>query len=234
MTQNATDSTSAGGVATLLRLSLTILLPVVLVLGSVRLMMTPLWVQIEYSRPGFPEDVFGFTTEERLTYAPLAIEYLLNDAGIDFLGDAQSLDRRMLYTVRELEHMHDVKVVTQVAFQVLLVATIVAVVIGAVLLRRPATRAHFWRALRDAGLITLGAIAAIVIGAVLAWNAFFTAFHNLFFADGTWQFLYSDTLIRLFPEQFWFDTALVIGVLTGVGALLFVVLGRRQLSRSQR
>jgi integral membrane protein (TIGR01906 family) len=231
MTSNTSDSTSAGVVATVLRLVLTILLPVLLVLGSVRLMMTPLWVQIEYNRPGFPEDVFGFTTEERLTYAPLAIEYLVNDAGIDFLGDAQSLDGRMLYTERELEHMYDVKVVTQVAFQVLLVAAVVAVLVGGILLNRPQTRTHFWRAVRDAGLITLGAIAAIVIGAVLAWNAFFTAFHNLFFAEGTWQFLYSDTLIRLFPEQFWFDTAIVIGVLTGIGALVFVVIGRRQLSR---
>jgi hypothetical protein len=27
-------------------------------------------------------------------------------------------------------------------------------------------------------------------------------FHQIFFSAGTWMFLYSDTLIRLFPERF--------------------------------
>ncbi|NDJ62146.1 MAG: DUF1461 domain-containing protein, partial [Chloroflexi bacterium] len=54
------------------------------------------------------------------------------------------------------------------------------------------------------------------------WDYFFTLFHNLFFESGTWQFLYSDTLIRLFPEQFWFDAALIIGgfnVIMSLGVL---------------
>lgn len=214
----------------LLRLTLTALLPLLMVLVGVRLLMTPLWLQFEYTRPGFPQDVYGFTTQDRLRYAPDAVDYLLNDADIDFLGDMTHTDGRALYTARELQHMHDVKVVTQAAFALLLIAAVLAVGIGWALWRRPDTRPAFWRALRDAGLITLAAIAAIVIGAVAAWNAFFTAFHNLFFADGTWQFLYSDTLIRLFPEQFWFDSAIIIGLFTGLIALAFVICGTRKLA----
>jgi integral membrane protein (TIGR01906 family) len=175
-------------------------------------------------------DVYGFTTDDRLTYAPAAIAYLLNDADVSFLGDMTDASGRPLYTARELQHMHDVKVVTQAAFAFLLLAAVLAVLVASWLWRRPATRPALWRALRDAGLITLAAIAAIVIGAVAAWNAFFTAFHNLFFAEGTWMFLYSDTLIRLFPEQFWFDSALVIGVLTCAAALTLLVVGRRKLA----
>ena len=126
--------------------------------------------------------------------------------------------------------IQEVGLVTQAAFALLLIAAVLAVGIGWALWRRPDTRPAFWRALRDAGLITLAAIAAIVIGAVAAWNAFFTAFHNLFFADGTWQFLYSDTLIRLFPEQFWFDSAITIGLFTGLIALAFVICGTRKLA----
>lgn len=216
----------------LLRLTLTALLPLLMVLVGVRLLMTPLWLQFEYTRPGFPQDVYGFTTQDRLRYAPDAVDYLLNDADIDFLGDMTHTDGRALYTARELQHMHDVKVVTQAAFALLLIAAVLAVGIGWALWRRPDTRPAFWRALRDAGLITLAAIAAIVIGAVAAWNAFFTAFHNLFFADGTWQFLYSDTLIRLFPEQFWFDSAITIGLFTGLIALAFVIFGTRKLANA--
>ena len=227
----ATPATSRLFVS-LLRLLLTVLIPLLLVLGGARLLLTPLWLQVEYNRPGFPDDYFGFTREDRLAYAPPAIDYLLNDADVSFLGDMIDADGRPLYTAGELEHMHDVKALTQAAFAFLLVAALVATGIVWLLARRPQTRPALWRALRDAGLITLAAIAAIVIGAVTAWNTFFTMFHNLFFTEGTWQFLYSDTLIRLFPEQFWFDSAIVIGTLTGVIALILVVVGRRKLAGS--
>jgi integral membrane protein (TIGR01906 family) len=62
------------------------------------------------------------------------------------------------------------------------------------------------------------------VSAVVAWDTFFTAFHQLFFAGGTWVFAYSDTLIRLFPEQFWFDAALTVGGLTLLGALALLLL----------
>ena len=41
-----------------------------------------------------------------------------------------------------------------------------------------------------------------------------TDFHRIFFEGNSWQFSTSDTLIRLFPEQFWFDAALTIGLFT--------------------
>jgi uncharacterized membrane protein len=42
----------------------------------------------------------------------------------------------------------------------------------------------------------------------------------VFFTGDTWLFNYTDTLIRLYPEQFWFDAATVIGVMTIVEAIL--------------
>ena len=47
-----------------------LLVPVALVLTAVRLLMTPAFVQIEYSTPGFPADPFGFTS----TRPPLLVE----------------------------------------------------------------------------------------------------------------------------------------------------------------
>jgi uncharacterized membrane protein len=51
------------------------------------------------------------------------------------------------------------------------------------------------------------------------WN-FFSAFHSLFFEGDSWIFLYSDTLIRLFPIRFWQDAFLwgaVIALAGGIG-----------------
>jgi integral membrane protein (TIGR01906 family) len=63
---------------------------------------------------------------------------------------------------------------------------------------------------------------AVVLAAILSWDVFFTGFHTLFFQSDTWYFAYSDTLIRLFPEQFWFDAALLIGGLAIIEALVVI------------
>ena len=71
----------------LIRLCFAITVPVLLTLFSVRLVMTPLYLRFEYARPGFPEDVYGFTQAERLEYARHTVAYLFNDADISFLGE---------------------------------------------------------------------------------------------------------------------------------------------------
>lgn len=204
----------------ILRTYLTVMLPILLVLVSVRVVMSHTFLEFEYNRADFPPDIYGFTREDRLRYAPFAVDYLLNDAGIEYLAQLQFPNGTPLYNARELRHMEDVKVVTRAANFVLLIGGTFYLVGMAVLLWKPRTRYHLTSALFSGGLLTLGLIAAVIVGAVFAWDAFFTAFHELFFADGTWIFLYSDTLIRLFPERFWFDAALTIGVMTLGGALL--------------
>ena len=53
------------------------------------------------------------------------------------------------------------------------------------------------------------------------FESFFTNFHQVFFASGTWTFEYTDTLIRLFPIQFWADVSvLVVATALAQGALL--------------
>jgi integral membrane protein (TIGR01906 family) len=208
-------------------LFLTVAIPVLLTLLSVRVVMTPLFLQLEYHRPGFPEDIYGFTLEDRLHYAPYAVDYLVNDAGIEYLADLTLPDGSPLYTASELRHMEDVKVVTRAAFFVLLIGGINSLLAGYLLWR--SDKRTLWQSLFNGGALTIGTIIVIVLGAVFAWDFFFTTFHQLFFEDGTWIFLYSDTLIRLFPEQFWFDAALTIGVLTVSGALFLMVLSWRAL-----
>ena len=60
---------------------------------------------------------------------------------------------------------------------------------------------------------------------LLAFGVIFVWFHQIFFESGTWTFLFSDTLIRLFPERFWRDTFLAVGLLSGgVGLALGILL----------
>jgi integral membrane protein (TIGR01906 family) len=227
----ASRESARGVLPAILRVFLTAAIPVLLVLISIRLIMTPLYLQIEYNRPGFPDDYYGFTLEDRLNYAPYAIDYLNNGADIGYLGNLRFPDGTPLYNSRELRHMRDVKIVTQYTYLFAVILGVAALAAAFVLWLNPSSRPSLRRAMFNGAIVTLSIVFAVVVLSIFSWDTFFTSFHNLFFAEGTWQFLYSDTLIRLFPEQFWFDTALAIGGMTVSGALVLlavsVLLSRR-------
>ncbi len=219
--KNTPDRVLPGWLVGLIATLIAILFPVVLVLSSVRLVMTEAFLQIEYHRPNFPEDRFGFTQEDRLKYAPYAVHYLTNSAGIDYLGKLR-LDGEPMFNERELKHMEDVKTVTSAALDVLAGLGILFIGGIAVLAWRPYTRQALRRSLLEGGILTIFVIITLVVLAVASWDTFFTDFHHLFFEGNSWQFSTSDTLIRLFPEQFWFDASLTIGGLAVLGALLAI------------
>lgn len=212
----------------IVRVFLTTIVPVFLTLVSVRIVMSPLFLQFEYNRPGFPADPYGFTTQDRLELAPYAVNYLLYNKDLSYLGDMTFPGTdRPLYTRSELRHMYDVQVVTQIAFRVMFFGGLAALITIFLLWRMGRHGRRIVRqSLFNGAVLTLSTIALIVLFALTAWDMFFTAFHQLFFEPGTWRFAYSDTLIRLFPEQFWFDASLVIGGFTVLGAIVLLVVTR--------
>jgi integral membrane protein (TIGR01906 family) len=67
----------------------------------------------------------------------------------------------------------------------------------------------------------------LIVFVLLGFNTFFTAFHRVFFSGDTWLFNYTDTLIRLYPVQFWFDAATVIGLTTIAEAIVLGLVARQ-------
>jgi len=206
----------------------TLLTPIFLLGLGLRILLTPLFYNAEYRLPWFPPDTYGFTIEDRLRWAPYAVDYLLNNADISYLGNLTFEDGNPLYNERELGHMQDVKVVTKGALRVWYVAVVALAGLGLW-----AWYGKWWQAyrqgLRRGGWLMIGLVVAIgLFGAVAFWQ-FFTLFHSLFFEGDSWLFLFSDTLIRLFPMQFWQDAFLWAGVIS-VGGALALALGLKERS----
>ena len=202
-------------------LYLTLMVPLGLTLGSVRLMMTGTYLQVEYNKPDFPPDDYGFTIADRLHYAPVAVDYLVSgpDNALSVLTFA---DGRPVYNGRELQHMADVRRVTQGAFAGGMGIVVLGIGIGFLLAQSPAGRKALVFSLLRGAALTLVLIFGLALGVFVAWDTFFTQFHQLFFAEGTWQFAYTDSLIRLFPVRFWQDAALTIGGIASLGGLLIL------------
>ncbi|MCS6870883.1 MAG: TIGR01906 family membrane protein [Anaerolineae bacterium] len=205
-----------------------LLTPILLVLIGIRLLLSEPYLAIAYRLPNFPDDPFGFTLEDRLRYAPYAVQFLLNGAPPSFLADLTFPDGTPLYNAREVQHMVDVQRVTQAAMLALTLLSAFAALSALILVRSTSGRQALRRGLRYGALLTWLLLAALVAYILLDWDHFFDSFHSLFFAEGTWRFLMSDTLIRLFPIRFWQDAALILGAFCAFGALLIFVATRRR------
>ncbi|HSO92801.1 MAG TPA: TIGR01906 family membrane protein, partial [Arthrobacter sp.] len=66
---------------------LAVCFPFILLVLAVRAVASPLFLWVEYNRPGFPGDGYGFSTDDRMTYGSYAVDYLSNWAGPRYLGE---------------------------------------------------------------------------------------------------------------------------------------------------
>jgi integral membrane protein (TIGR01906 family) len=207
-----------------------ILMPVLLVLTNVRLLLTHSFVEIEYRTPAFPADPYGFTREDRLHWSLLSLDYLLNDSGIEFLGDLHFADGTPIYNERELRHMSDVKQVVIGALRVWLVSLVGVIGLSLVQWFVWSKRAAV-DGLRRGSILTLIVFTILAVGVAAAFGPVFVEFHHIFFQGDTWLFSYSDTLIRLFPERFWQDAFIFLTLASLVEAGVVFWLSRRWLSK---
>jgi len=205
---------------------LIITLPLLIVITSIRLVLTPLFLEVEYRLPGFPADDFGFTFQERLNWAKVSSNYLVNNSGIEYLGNQKLAGSQPLYDERELSHMNDVKDLTQsVLFVWYLLIALFALAI--LFFWNNGALQEFWKAISLGGWVTIGLVVLIILGVFVNFDALFTGFHRIFFKGDTWLFLYSNTLIRLFPERLWQDVFLFIGGLSLFFSALAGFFGRK-------
>lgn len=134
-----------------------------------------------------------------------------------------------MFNPDELSHMEDVKQVvmsTSIAWYIVGGISI-AILLWFLIMKQ-------WSSIRKAvnagGWITIGLISALLIFLIVSFDTLFDRFHRIFFADGTWTFDQSTTLIRLFPFEFWRDAFIfVIAFSLIVGILLVLVTRKRKL-----
>lgn len=208
-------------------------LPLVLLIGNIQLLAHPRFVHYEYGREGFPADTvipidgYALSKAERTALAESALRSIIGPEGMRALEEAR-LERTgtAAFNAREIRHMRDVRWL----FQRVRVGFWVAVVVllgGGALLIWQGRRSDQGRQILTQPLVvsvasTLALAGALGLYTILNFGSFFTEFHHVFFAGDTWLFRQDDTLIRLFPTQFWFDAALFIA---GVTVAELVALG---------
>jgi integral membrane protein (TIGR01906 family) len=194
-------------------------IPVIISGLSLMLLLSPLFMNLEYRRPGFPPDHYGFSTQQRLEFGNITRRYLISSMTLDDLRELSFPEGDAIYLERELSHLEDVKVVLQGVQRVFYLAAAVFV-LGLILAVSSKWERGLVQAIGIGGKGTAGLLVLLVFLTLVSFQAVFTNFHLIFFEGDSWLFDYSDTLIRLFPIRFWQDIFLVFGLTTLVGAFL--------------
>ncbi|MBM3924978.1 MAG: TIGR01906 family membrane protein [SAR202 cluster bacterium] len=142
-----------------------------------------------------------------------------------------------IFSPKEVAHMRDVK---KLIWGVYVVGAVALVSIGS------AFALGYWRQGRAftptlarwafwAGGLTVGLIAAIGLTALVAFDQLFLAFHQLSFANDFWQLdPCCDYLIIMFPNGFWYDATLFVGLVSILGGLLIAAAGAAYLLKTKR
>ncbi len=205
-------------------------LPLVLLLGNTQLLMHPRFVHYEYGKESFPADTaiplggYALSKAERTALAEAALQSIVGPQGMRALEEARfQKTGQAAFNAREIRHMHDVRWLFQrarVAFWVALLGLVGGVALLIWREGRGAGRRTVTRPLLVSVVGTLSVAAALGLYILLSFDSFFTGFHHAFFEGDTWRFYQDDTLIRLFPTDFWFDAAVIIAGLTTVELLL--------------
>lgn len=208
----------------LIRWVVALAMPVFIILLSARVMVNTWYPRFEYAKPDFPPDPYGFTQAQRLELATVSINFLnVPEPPETAIAMLEALrlpgTDQPLFNRYELSHMVDVKRLTDALWRVLTAASVLVVGGTAILLARRHTRQDGYAALFVGGALTTLLLIVLITLILVSWRWFFIAFHDVFFPPGTWTFDWTDSLIRLFPDRFWFDA----GVLLVGGALAAAV-----------
>ena len=196
--------------------------PLTVLMIAIRTVASPPFLWLEYHRPGFPEDGYGYYLVERMRLGSYGVDYINNFAPREYLARVTTgADNTLAFTEAEVNHMHDVKWVLLIA-TVAVAALFLLTLFSSISLRERAP-GTIRRSLFSGAWITLGLIAVLGVVGFFGWEWLFTTFHQVFFPQGNWEFSVRSSLIRLYPPQFWIDAAIAVAVLVAAQITLLLV-----------
>jgi integral membrane protein (TIGR01906 family) len=193
----------------------------IFVVNAFRVLATDTFVRDEIERDGFPPDSYGLTTPERVRLALTGLHSILPGGdGIALLERATLPGGTAAFGSREVRHMTDVRSRLGAAYRAQLVVLGILLVLALGLARSRRWRAVVPRGLLAGSLLTLAIALLAVPLLLLGFDDFFLRFHEVFFNGDSWRFSDTNTLLRIYPEVFWQDTAKLAAVIVVVQAVV--------------
>lgn len=204
-------------ITTICRWLLWISLPIALLVLPLYPLVTPGYVRWHYSQASFPPSD-RFTNAERIRLSDVILNYLRGKASREQMATMLTDGGDVAMRAEEVQHIADVKVITDGFYLAQIIASVIAV-LATIALGFVGGWSSTSRALRKGVLATAVIIVLVVAASFINFDLFFDRFHRIFFTNDSWLFYYEDTLIQLYPEPLW------TGAVWQMGLMIVVELG---------
>lgn len=220
-------ATHMGFLRTLATIIFIIALPVALLTSNIRLLFNaPPVYDYAFDRYDAEERTGLSRTDLDRTGAALR-DYWNNDEKTFYFPVTEGGLTGPVFGARETTHMEDVKaiVVWLNRIQEITVVFVLAYIVAFFVWLKEANVRH----LAVQSLVSLG-LGVLVIGsvgvfAIVGFDAAFERFHQVLFPAGNWQFnSQTDHLIQMFPEAFWRDVTIFLGILCAAEAAIIAAI----------
>lgn len=212
---------------------LTLLIPCLIVSLSVWLISKPWFVHFEYQR--IPREQGSFSDSERTRLGLLGLSSVLPGGnGCVALRGAKLSSGEPAFTKREIDHMADVQTLFDYMRMFLIIFSILAIAYSLIRFMPSNEEKEvpsqidyqsvindYLRAIQYGALLTLLLLALFLAATYFDFDELFMKFHHLFFKSDSFLFNPNDTLIKLYPEQFWQEAAVLVSLLSvGISCLV--------------
>lgn len=203
-------------------------IPLFLLTSSIRLLTTDYYLGYQYRKLDIVEKT-GLSQTELDNITHKLLKFLISSAKFPAIDIKRGSIRKPVFNSREIAHLYDVQRVFKVVFAVQKITGLYLLFCLGLALFPPWRRKFglFAFYIFIGCLISLFLISLLVLSVFFQFGSFFDKFHQAFFLAGSWLFGPRDTLIQLYPEQFWSNAArttifltlsstIVLGTLSGL------------------
>ena len=199
-------------------------LPVALITTTVRVVLNEPRLY-EYATDHYDTTATtGIERSELLRASGELRDYFNNSDESIFISVQRNGSPISLFNPRETAHLRDVKALFQLTFRVQEVAVlfVLVYVVTVFIWAKEGTFRSLAMQVLTSGLVTLVVVGALGVVAVSGFEGAFTQFHVIAFDNDFWKLNPSrDHLIQMFPEAFWQDVSIWVGLgtLAEIGTL---------------
>ena len=195
-------------------------------LNSTLIINMPLFYSFEFDKNHIPETTQ--ISKEELNKASKQIrEYFINDKQYLELEVYQNGVLRTIYSEKEISHMRDVKTLIKGVYilgTISLILILITIIWGIAIKKNRFIPILFELLYSSAKYILISAIILGVLS-ILAFDQIFLIFHEISFANDLWILDPSkDYLIMMFPQTFFLEATLFIGLLILIECLILICL----------
>jgi integral membrane protein (TIGR01906 family) len=188
--------------------------------------LNPVWVGFAQDR-ALAGEWTGFGTEQlSAVTGEILADLVVGPPEFDV-----TLDGTPVLNENERGHMRDVRGVFA-AFALVAAISAAVLVVLFVAARGREARARFWGRLERTGIVIVVVTLVGGVAGILLFDQAFILFHEVFFPGGNYLFdPRTDRLVQLFPQQFWVDSTIGVGVVVIAIAVLVALVARHRRSR---